>query len=255
MTRSIVERPRGRRPFRAITAIFASTVVAIGLSAIVLAAPAGAANKVVNQCNGTGGGGGKTVSCSVTVVNTLTNSPSTTGSIVNGVFSHDLVTSVTQCNGSANGGGSILNCSVHITNNISVTGAHGPSGATVNQCNANQPDGLHTAPNTCSPGPAGTSGARITQCNGTGNGGGLVNPSHCTASGAVSSTLPVTVNQCNGSANGGGSKVNCSTSITTNIVSSAASGAIPRSPLPTPNSSTTGVPGVTPIVGTPPLAG
>ena len=185
--------------------------------------PVSAANVSVNQCNGVSNTGGLTVTCTVTIVNNQTSDPATTNSTVtlNGVLSSstDLVTSVTQCNGSDNGGGGTLQCNVQIINNISVNGSSAPTAATVNQCNANQAnDGLGNAPNTCDPYPATTTGATITQCNGSGNGGGLVSPSHCNASGTASSTLPVTVNQCNDSANGGGSKVNCATTITTNIV-------------------------------------
>ena len=188
---------------------------------------ASAANVAIDQCNGVGGGGGQTVQCNVLVVNTLTDDPNTTGSVitVNGVVSTspDLVTSVTQCNGSANGGNAILECHVQIINNIAVSGPAGATGVSIHQCNDNQPDGLGTAPNTCSPPPI-MGGTTIVQCNDTGDGGGLVFPSHCSASGTVSSTLPVTVNQCNGSANGGGSKVNCSTDITTFVVDTGVGG-------------------------------
>jgi hypothetical protein len=216
---------------------------------------ASAANVSLNQCNNVSNTGGLTVECHVVIVNNLTNDPSTTGSVVtvNGgspVSSSDLVTSVTQCNGSANGGGGTLNCSVQIINNIAVDGPSGATGVTINQCNGNQAnDGLGNAPNTCNPFPASTSGATITQCNGSGNGGGLVSPSHCDASGTVSSTLPVTVNQCNGSANGGGSKVNCSTAITTNVIDTT------PGPGPTTTTSVPGGGGGTPGGGDTPGGG
>ena len=178
-----------------------------GLTLFVPTAGVSAANVAVEQCNGVSNSGGLTVQCNVMVVNNLTDDPSTTGSMVtmNGasVESPDIVTSINQCNGSANGGGGTMLCTVTVVNNISVSGASGSTGATVNQCNDNQPDGLGTAPNVCTPYPAGTSGATITQCDGTGNGGGLVSPSGCTASGSVSAALSVTINQCNGSAKRG----------------------------------------------------
>ncbi len=181
--------------------------------------PASAAQVPFEQCNGVSNGGGETVECSIEIVNNLTDDPGTTGSVViiNGgapMSSPDLVTIVNQCNGSANGGGGTLRCSVTITNNISVSGASAATPVTVNQCNDNQPDGLGTAPNVCVP-EASMTGATITQCNGSGNGGGLRLGSGCTASGTVSSTLPVMINQCNDSANGGGSQVVCSSTINT----------------------------------------
>ena len=65
--------------------------------------------------------------CIVSVVNTLTDVPATTGSVVtiNGgapVASGDVVTVVDQCNGSANGGGGTMLCSVTVVNNIAVSG-------------------------------------------------------------------------------------------------------------------------------------
>ena len=156
--------------------VFASSV---GWSGLWLFEPesASAADLSLNQCNGVSNSGGLTVQCIVSIVNTLTGDPATTGSVVtiNGgapVASGDVVTVVDQCNGSANGGGGTLLCSVTVVNNIAISGGIAPAGATVNQCNANQPDGLGTAPNPYTPSPATTSGATITQCNGSGNGGG-----------------------------------------------------------------------------------
>lgn len=232
MTNPIDVRPRGRRRFQVLAAVFASTALAAGVTLAVLgASPAAAASLAIDQCNGTGGGGGQTVACDVVVVNTLTNDPATTGSVVtvNGATttSTDIVTSVTQCNGSENGGDGILNCHISITNNIAMDGAAAPGSATVNQCQANQPsDGLgNDLVNTCGPTGANTSGATITQCNGSGNGGGLVPAapySHCAASGTVSASLVVMVNQCNGSANGGGQAVLCSVTMNTNVVDTSA---------------------------------
>lgn len=225
-----VARPLHRRAFSgALVALFFS----VGLTAVVLqssASPAAAANVAFEQCNGIQNTGGLTVTCDVVIVNTLTASAATTGSVVtvNGgapTSSPDLITAVDQCNGSANGGGGTITCAVHITNNISVDSPAAATAATVNQCNDNQADdGLGNAPNTCQPFPATTTGATITQCDGSGNGGGLVAPSHCNATGMVSATLPVTVNQCNGSANGGGGKVNCTVTIVSNVVDTSTTG-------------------------------
>lgn len=248
MTSPIDERPRGRRRFQVLASVFASTILAAGVTLTVLgASPASAANVAFSQCNGTGGGGGQTVACSVVIINNLTNDPTTTGSIVNGVPSPDLVTSVTQCNGSENGGKGILNCHISITNNIAIDNPAAAGSATINQCQANQPtDGLgNDLVNTCNPSGANTSGATITQCNGTGDGGGLVPASpfsHCTASGTVSASLLVTVNQCNGSANGGDQAVLCSVTMTTNVVNTTA---VAVTPATTPSISSLGTVGVT----------
>jgi hypothetical protein len=116
---------------------------------------------------------------------------------------------------------------VSITNNIAVNGPGAATAATVNQCVGSggaPPLGppLPGNPDPCTPFPASTTGATITQCNGSATGGGLVSPSTCDASGTVSSSLPVTINQCNGSVTGGGSKINCSSTITTNVVDTTA---------------------------------
>jgi hypothetical protein len=249
----------------------------VGASALLLessSTPASAATVAVTQCNGVNNTPGLTTSCSVTVVNTLTDDPATTGSVVtlNGVagpFTNNVVNSVTQCNSSSRGGGGTLNCSVSIVNNIAMSGPGAAVTATISQCNGNQPDGLGTAPNTCSPVANSGSGATIFQCNNrTGNGGGLVTVvplySHCEASGTVSSSLPVTVNQCNeDSADGGGGRVRCTTSITTNVVDTAVTGgpsggSTGGSTGGTPTGilfGAPGIPGATPVVGTPKLTG
>lgn len=248
------DRGIGRRRIRRLMGgIFVAVVVSAGMTATLVQSNTGsasAANVSFSQCNGVGGGGGQTVTCNVVIVNTLTASAATTGSVVviNGgapVSSPDLVTTVDQCNGSAGGNGSTITCAVQVTNNIAVDSPAAATAVSINQCNANQAnDGLSNAPNTCLPFPANTSGATITQCNGSGNGGGLVFPSHCDASGMVSSSLPVTINQCNGSANGGGDMVNCSASMTTNVVDTS----VPVATTPTTPGG--GLPG-TPGSGTP----
>ncbi len=212
--------PGGRRRLRFLVAISASVFLFAGLGVVALtfgAQSASAANLSISQCNAVGN---TPVNCVVNVVNTLTDDPGTTGSVVtiNGVVSSsgNLVTSVTQCDGSSNGGGAGVTCSVNIVNNIAMNAPSASTGATVDQCvGSGFPIGLAT----CNPYPAATSGATITQCNGSGNGGTLVAAfTFCNASGTVSASLPVTVDQCNGSANGGGNIVACSTSITTNVV-------------------------------------
>jgi hypothetical protein len=261
----INEGSRGRRRPRLLAAVFAATLMGAGLSAVVLESgttPASAAPISVDQCNGVFNTPGLSVLCEVTVVNTLTDDPATTGSVVTTtnhtgatttVTSTDIVTSITQCNTSARGGGGTLRCTINITNNISMSGASAATTASVNQCNGNQPDGLGTAPHTCSP-VANTGGATIFQCNNrTGDGGGLVTEepvfSGCDASGTQSASLPVTVNQCNeDSADGGGARVSCSVTMTNNVVDTDLG---TDTPTGTPTNGTTGVPNGTP--GVPPV--
>lgn len=262
---------RGRR-IHCLVAAFAASLLTVGASALLLGSgvpPASAASLAITQCNGINNTPGLTTNCNVTVVNTLTDDPATTGSLstVNGVTttSTDIVTSVTQCNTSSRGGGGTLQCSVDIINNITMSGASSAATATISQCNGNQPDGLGTAPNTCSPVANTGSGATIFQCNNrTGDGGGLVTDapdfSHCSASGTVSSSLPVTVNQCNeDAADGGGARVNCSTSITTNVIDTAVPAGGPTTGGPTsgapPTANTFGAARATPIIASPKLTG
>lgn len=260
----------GRRRFRLVIAAIATVVLVVGMSLTVLGSrPASAANVSIAQCNGINNTPGLTTDCSVSVVNTLTDDPATTGSVVtvNGVTttSSDIVTSVTQCNSSSRGGGGTLQCSVDIVNNISINAPSAAVAATISQCNNNQAgDGLGSAPNTCSPVANAGSGATIFQCNNrTGDGGGLVNVdpefSHCSASGTVSASLPVTVNQCNeDSADGGGGRVSCTVSITTNLIDTSPAPVTPTTGVGNDDASSSGVsqgmPAV-PIVGTPRLAG
>ncbi len=277
MTGPVNKPPRGRKILRVLTTAFAAAALVVS-GAVVLgttAEPASAAFIPVDQCNGVLATPGTVTVCRVTVVNNLTDDPLTTNSIVTVTDftgattitpSADIVTSVTQCNG-VGMDGSTVQCYVDITNNISTNGALAATAATVNQCQANQPDGLgSTSPidHSCNPF-SNTSGATITQCNGTGNGGGLVEVvpdfSHCLASGTVSASLLVTVNQCNGSVNGGGSRVDCRTAMTTNVVDTALLGG-PPSGTPTggtggtDGSGSSGTPGrITPIVGVPNLTG
>ena len=194
-----------------------------------------AATLTVDQCNGHGPaaeGATTQMNCSVTVVNTLsgTTTSSTTTltrlctlgpcSSPNGTFttsSASLVTNVTQCNGSDNDAAHPINCDVTITNNISANtpGAQPVSAATVNECVGSGAGGGGSV--ICDPFPATTTGATVTQCNGSGNGGGgTVNCAVGTAS-KISPAIPITVNQCNGTGNPGGTVVTCRTSLITNI--------------------------------------
>jgi hypothetical protein len=276
MNGPITERRPGHRRLRLFTTLAAAALLAAGMSIVWLGSgtkPASAAPISVVQCNGVFNTPGLTVDCNVTVVNTLTDDPATTGSVItvrdhtgatNVTTSTDIVTSISQCNSSARGGGGTLRCHVDIINNIAMGGAASASTASVSQCNGNQPDGLGTAPHTCSPVANSGSGATIFQCNNrTGNGGGLVTVapefSHCTASGTSSASLPVTVNQCNeDAADGGGGRVSCSTTITNNVIdTNLTGGGTPTGGTPTGGTPTGGTPprGPTPVLAPPALTG
>jgi LPXTG-motif cell wall-anchored protein len=103
------------------------------------------------QCDGSGNGGGSSVTCTVSVTNNITGDASTSPATVN------------QCIGSAEGGGASLTC-----NPSSST-----SGATITQCNGSGNGGGATV--TCTVGTSTVSAAlpvTISQCNGSGSGGG-----------------------------------------------------------------------------------
>jgi hypothetical protein len=123
-----------------------------------------------------------------------------------------LVTRVYQCNGVGYGGGNVLRCSVKITNQFQGVKPKTPTAATVNQCNGSAP--VTTG---CRPFPATTTGAVITQCNKSSYGGGQED-FNCRASGTSTASLRVTVNQCNDSNYGGGSWLNCTASVTTQVL-------------------------------------
>jgi len=96
-------------------------------------------------------GAGYEVTCTVSVVNTVTASGATSSTVTTtaclaaaGVLpptdcttttttSSQLVTSVDQCNGIAYGGGSNVKCDITVTNSVPTGTA--TSGVTVNQCN------------------------------------------------------------------------------------------------------------------------
>lgn len=112
---------------------------------------------VVNQCNGSGNGGGGTVTCSVDVVNNLTGTTTPTSATVN------------QCNVSGTGGGTqpTVACNPFPANT---------SGATVTQCNGSGTGGGGTQRVRCMVHSGSTTTSLLTvtvdQCNGSGTGGG-----------------------------------------------------------------------------------
>ncbi len=234
-----------------------AAVALVGAFSIVgLALPpsaARAANVAVDQCNGIGpgpGGASTVVTCSITVVNTISSSGATSSTTTltrqclldpcaggNGTFvtnSTDLVTDFNQCNNSANVGGEEITCNVTITNNVSegTPGAEPVTAATVNQCVGSGGGGGTGGTVDCQPFPATTTGATVTECNGSANGGGGGTVRCRVFESTVSPAIPIRVNQCNSTGNGGGSVVTCTTRITTNIIPAA-------SPTPTSTASPT----------------
>lgn len=219
-------------------------------------APAHAAAAAIDQCNGHGPGtaGATTgLKCTVTVVNTISGTATSSTTTVtractlapcsspNGTSttsSNSLVTAVRQCNSSDNDAAHPILCSVKITNNIwrDTTGALPLSAPTVTECVGSGKGGSGVVG--CEPGPV--SGNMLSQCNSSGNGGGGV--VHCTvaASSRVSPAIPITVSQCNGSGNVGGSAVTCTATIITTITG--------------PSGSTTPVPATAAAAATTPAA-
>ena len=111
----------------------------------------------VDQCNGSGNGGGGTVECTVDVVNNITGTVTPTAATVN------------QCNASGTGGGTAptVLCNPFPANTTD---------ATVTQCNESGNGGGGTQRVRCTVGSISTTTALLTvtvnQCNGSGNGGG-----------------------------------------------------------------------------------
>jgi hypothetical protein len=111
----------------------------------------------VDQCNGSGNGGGGTVECTVDVINNITGVVAPTSATVN------------QCNASGEGGGTAptVLCDPFPANTTS---------ATVTQCNESGNGGGGTQRVRCTVGSNSTTTALLTvtvnQCNGSGNGGG-----------------------------------------------------------------------------------
>lgn len=109
----------------------------------------------VNQCNGSGSGGGGVVACSVSVTNTITGDATTSPATIN------------QCNGSGGGGGT------EPTVQCSPLGS--TTGATIDQCNDAGNGGGGSMRVQCQVSPSTQTAAllvTIDQCNGSGNGGG-----------------------------------------------------------------------------------
>jgi len=199
-----------------------------------------AAGLTVHQCNGVGpsaSGATTGMTCSVTIVNTIKGSKTSSTTTVirhcslgpcphgNGTFvthSTSLVTLVQQCNGSDNDAAHPITCTVSITNNISgkVAGAQPVTAATVNQCVGSGKGGGGAV--ICSPHPASTTGATVTQCNGSANGGGGTANCRVATQSKVSPAIHIRVNQCNGTGNPGGSIVRCRTTLTTHLTGAAA---------------------------------
>jgi hypothetical protein len=224
-----------------------AVIGAFSFAGLVLpAAPASAAPIAINQCNNIGAtpqGATTGLTCTVTVVNTISGSsrgstttvtrqcslgPCPGGNVTSRTTrSTDVVTSVTQCNGSANDAAPPrIVCRVTITNNISsdTSRASSVTAATVNQCVGTGGGGGKfgaTGPLVCNPFPASTTGATVTQCNGSVTGGGSTAVCSVATSSKVSPALAVKVNQCNGTGNAGGTLLTCSASITNNITPSS----------------------------------
>jgi hypothetical protein len=111
----------------------------------------------VDQCNGSGNGGGGTVVCTVDVTNNITGTVTPTPATVN------------QCNSSGTGGGTepTIMCNPYPANT---------TGATVTQCNESGTGGGGTVRVQCTVDSDSTTtsvlNVTVNQCNGSGNGGG-----------------------------------------------------------------------------------
>lgn len=120
------------------------------------------ATTAINQCNGSGLGGGATITCEVNVVNTIVGGSTVSPATIN------------QCVGSGGGGGT------EPTVNCSPLGS--TTNATITQCNGSANGGGATERVTCTVEPSTVSTelpVTINQCNGSGEDGTLVT---CTAS-------------------------------------------------------------------------
>ena len=153
MFSSTSERPRRRRVFQIMAAVFTVAVFAAGLSAVVLGSestPASATTIGFSQCNGHAAdapGAALTETCSISITNNISATGGTSSSTVittvctlgpctsQTVNSSDVINAVHQCNFSNIEGGSTTVCNVNIVNNIALDGAAAASALTVNQCN------------------------------------------------------------------------------------------------------------------------
>lgn len=129
----------------------------------------------VDQCNGSGNGGGGTVECTVDVINNITGTVTPTAATVN------------QCNVSGTGGGTAptVLCNPFPANTTS---------ATVTQCNESGNGGGGTQRVRCTVGSGSTTTALLTvtvnQCNGSGNGGGATVVCHTSLTNNVTAPAP-----------------------------------------------------------------
>jgi hypothetical protein len=122
----------------------------------------------VDQCNGSGSGGGGTVNCEVRIVNNITGP------------GLPVPATIDQCNGSGAGGGTQPTVSCDPIGNT--------TDATITQCNDSGNGGGGTMRVKCTVTPSTESSAlpvSVNQCNGSGNGGGAT----------VTCTVSVTNNQ------------------------------------------------------------
>lgn len=164
----------------------------------------------VDQCNGSGSGGGGTVTCSVDVVNNITGTVTPTAATVN------------QCNNSGTGGGTqpTVVCDPFPANT---------TGATVTQCNESGNGGGGTERVRCTVGSSSTTtsvlNVSVNQCNGSGNGGGATVTCRTTLTNNV--TAPARTE--------------------TPAPDATQSPDVPPAPTATPNPSATPAPAVTPI--------
>ena len=223
-----------RPAWRAMT--MALIVVAGGFTLAGLAVPADAhaSTMGVDQCNvhvpGTAGAT-TAMSCTVTVVNTISGASTHSRTTVtrhctlgpcsspNGTFvteSVSLVTVIQQCNGSDNDAKHAISCYVNVVNNIGrgTPDAQPLSAPSVNQCVGSATGGggvLDCTPSTAT-------GTTLTQCNGSGNGGGGTVRCTVDPQSRVSRAIPITVRQCNGTGNPGGSVLRCNASVITRIL-------------------------------------
>ena len=109
----------------------------------------------VTQCDGSGSGGGGTVTCSVGIVNNITGQATTSPATVN------------QCIGSGQGGGT--------EPTLACDPLGSTTNATVTQCNTSGNGGGGTMRVQCTVNPSTQTSAlpvTVDQCNGSGNGGG-----------------------------------------------------------------------------------
>lgn len=199
----------------------------------------------VDQCSHTGGSGGDTITCEVTITNNFTYAPATpdsplglativttmncTGSAVCGpgttTTSTIPVTTITQCNDSGLGGASTITCTVTVTNNLDGFPIGSAMDSTIRQC---QDPGtvstltcVATPPGNNRTGDAGPGGQGIFQCNRSGGAGGTMT---CTATGPPSQStgMPILIRQCVDSGKTGASTVTCTATITNNFTNSTA---------------------------------